>query len=100
MEKKEFLDAIEKFGQSLAGYAQKAKEDLRTVEETDLYNLSDKVIKPILLINFKSPHLQALRKKVEWEKIGYSLTITAEAEKQSKRVLEDTLKRLRKKDEF
>ncbi len=100
MEKREFLDAIEKFGQSLADYAQKAKEDPGKVEETDLNNLSEKVIKPILLINFKSPHLQALRKNVEWEKIGYSLTITAEAEKQSKRVLEDTLKRLRKKDEF
>jgi len=100
MEKREFLDAIEKFGRSLADYAQKAKEDPGKVEETDLNNLSEKVIKPILLINFKSPHLQALRKNVEWEKIGYSLTITAEAEKQSKRVLEDTLKRLRKKDEF
>jgi len=100
MEKKEFLDAIEEFGQSLSDYAQKAKEDLRSVEETDLNELSEKVIKPILLIDFKSPHLQALRKNVEWEKIGYSLTITAEAEKQSKEVLEDTLKRLRKKDEF
>jgi len=100
MEKKEFLDAIEKFGQSLSDYAQKAKEDPSSVEETDLNELSEKVIKPILLIDFKSPHLQALRKNVEWEKIGYSLTITAEAEKQSKKVLEDTLKRLRKKDEF
>ena len=100
MEKKEFLDAIEKFGESLADYAQKAKEDVSSVEESDLHELSEKVIKPILLIDFKSPHLLSLRKSVQWEKIGYSLTITAEAERQSKKVLDDTLKRLEKKDEF
>lgn len=100
MEKKEFLDAIESFGESLADYAKKAKSDLDSVEENDLNEISEKVIKPILLIDFKSPHLQTLRKYVEWEKIGYNLTITAEAEKQSKKVLEDTLKRLNKKDEL
>ena len=100
MEKKEFLDAIENFGESLAEYAKKSKNDLDSVEENDLHELSEKVMKPILLIDFKSQYLEVLRKNMQWEKIGYSLTITAEAEKQSKRVLEDTLKRLRKKDEL
>ncbi|MEA1885365.1 MAG: hypothetical protein U9N62_12745 [Thermotogota bacterium] len=54
MEKSEFLDAIEKFGQSLSDYAQKAKKDLDSVEETDLNELSEKVMKPILLIDYKS----------------------------------------------
>lgn len=100
MKKEEFLDAIEEFGEALATYAKKAKIDLDSVDENDLYKLSEKVMKPILLIDFKSPYLTAFRKNMQWEKIGYSLTITAEAEKQSKRVLEDTLKRLKKKDEF
>lgn len=100
MGKKEFLDAVETFGQSLTDYAQKAKKDLKSVEDADLVELSEKVIKRVFLIDFKSPDLQELKRKLQAENPEYNYTITAEAEKQSKEVLKDTLKRLNKKDEF
>jgi len=68
MNKKEKLEAIEKFGHYIIEYAKKEKEDIEETNQDDLKKLMAKCVMPALILKFSSPYLEAIKADDELKK--------------------------------